>query len=92
MFQEELDEWFDIYSLTDPAAREELQIEGLHDSVDFLRKVVSDEARIVGNDRVILMGLSQGCATGESPMHHSSATHEGSFPYHLLLRGQTTRS
>lgn len=29
VFQEELDEWFDIYSLTNSAEREELQIEGL---------------------------------------------------------------
>ena len=59
-----MDEWFDIYSLTDPSKREDLQVEGLHDSVDFLRKVLIDEAGIVSPDRVILLGLSQGCATG----------------------------
>ncbi|KAL8692934.1 MAG: hypothetical protein Q9218_002136 [Villophora microphyllina] len=64
VFQEELDEWFDIYSLTDPATREELQIEGIRDSVESLRGIVSDEARIVGPERVVLMGLSQGCAIG----------------------------
>lgn len=65
VFQEELDEWFDIYSLTDPAAREELQVEGLHDSVEFLLGVVRDEVKELGgqNERVFLMGLSQGCAT-----------------------------
>lgn len=62
VFQEALDEWFDIYSLTDPAAREELQVEGLHDSIMFLQALISNEA--MPSDRVILLGLSQGSATG----------------------------
>ncbi|KAL8639279.1 MAG: hypothetical protein Q9228_003672 [Teloschistes exilis] len=64
VFQEEIDEWFDIYSLTDPAAREELQTKGLHDSVRFLLKVLNDEADIIGQELVFLLGISQGCATG----------------------------
>jgi len=64
VFQEELDEWFDIYSLTDPAAREELQLEGLRDSINFLQALISDEVNIMTSDRVILLGLSQGSATG----------------------------
>ncbi|KAI4256041.1 MAG: hypothetical protein LQ352_002273 [Teloschistes flavicans] len=97
VFQEELDEWFDIYSLTDPAAREELQIEGLHDSVDFLRKVVSDEARIVGNDRVILMGLSQGCATALMTLLASGMNVAGFvglngwLPYRTQIGGSTSK-
>jgi len=64
VFQEELDEWFDIYSLTDPAAREELQLEGLRDSINFLQALISEEVNIMTSDRVILLGLSQGSATG----------------------------
>ena len=63
MFQDELDEWFDICSLTDPSAREELQIEGLHDSVEFIHGIISEEAKFASPERVILLGLSQGSAT-----------------------------
>ena len=65
MFHQELDEWFDIYSLTYPTAREELQVEGLHHSVEFLLTLIRDEARLVGQERIFLVGLSQGSATGE---------------------------
>ena len=63
VFQERMDEWFDIYSLTDPSKREDLQ-KGLRDSVTFLQGLIHEEAELVTLDRVILMGLSQGCATG----------------------------
>jgi len=64
VFQEGLDEWFDIYSLTDSAAREELQLQILHDSIKFLQASISDEVKIMSSDRVILLGLSMGCAVG----------------------------
>ncbi|KAL9581355.1 MAG: hypothetical protein Q9212_003946 [Teloschistes hypoglaucus] len=64
VFQDEIAEWLDIYSLNDPATRGELQKEGLHDSVRFLLKVLGDEAELIGEERVFLVGLSQGCATG----------------------------
>lgn len=65
MFQEELQEWFDIYSLTEPSKREDLQKEGLRHSVTFLRHVIEQEAQLVGGfDKIILLGLSMGCATG----------------------------
>ena len=60
----ELDEWFDIYSLTDPSAREQLQKEGLHDSIEYLQRLIKQEVTIVGPQRVFLLGLSQGCAIG----------------------------
>lgn len=64
VFQEELDEWFDIYSLTDPSQREDLQIEGLRDSIAFLREVIREETKAVPLKNVMLLGLSQGSATG----------------------------
>ena len=66
VFQEELDEWFDIYSLSDPSQREDLQIEGLHDSVEFIQSVINHECTLVSPDRVIVLGLSQGSAVGTS--------------------------
>ncbi|CAD6594625.1 MAG: hypothetical protein ASARMPRED_001361 [Alectoria sarmentosa] len=65
VFQEEMDEWFDLYSLSNPSAREELQTEGLKDSVGFLQNLIRDEISLLDSDasRIILMGISQGCAT-----------------------------
>ena len=65
VFREKKHEWFDIRSLTDPAMEENLQVEGLRDSISFLSKVIGEETALVGSSsRVILLGLSQGCATG----------------------------
>jgi len=58
-----MDECFDIYSLTDTNKREELQVEGLWDSINHIQNIIKDEAEIVRSSRVILLGLSQGSAT-----------------------------
>ncbi|KAI0382582.1 alpha/beta-hydrolase [Hypomontagnella monticulosa] len=58
------DQWFDVPNVLDPTDREDLQVWGLRDSVDALRKVVRKEAETVGGlERVLLMGISQGGAT-----------------------------
>jgi lysophospholipase II len=62
VFQEDLVEWFDIYSLTDPGLEEELQIDGLRESVGFVQGLVNDEARVFGRGQIIMGGISQGCA------------------------------
>lgn len=61
-----MDEWFDIYSLTDPSAREDLQVEGLRDSVCFLWILIRDEIELLNGDasRLFILGISQGYATG----------------------------
>lgn len=66
VFQEDLQEWFDIYSLSDPTAQEHLQIEGLKASFRFLRDLIYEEAELLPDKRVVLLGLSQGCAIGMS--------------------------
>lgn len=63
VFQEEMDEWFDIYSLTDPSMQEELQIEGLRDSVKHILNIINKELEFVPASNIILLGISQGCAT-----------------------------
>ncbi|KAF3093063.1 hypothetical protein TWF569_005902 [Orbilia oligospora] len=65
IFQEEATEWFDIYSLSDPSERSELQIEGLREAVLFLRDVIDEEIGILKDSKsVFLGGISQGEATG----------------------------
>lgn len=65
VFEQEMNEWFDIYSTTDPYLREDLQLEGLKQSVALIHRVVVAEATILGpggRERIILGGISQGCA------------------------------
>jgi lysophospholipase II len=65
VFQEELVEWFDIYSLTDPSEEEELQVDGLRESIGYIQSLIEEEVRVFGlsaRDRIILGGISQGCA------------------------------
>ncbi|EAW19605.1 alpha/beta hydrolase [Aspergillus fischeri NRRL 181] len=65
-----INQWFDNYSLKNPNTRTELQIDGLQESSEFLRKLIVEEAKLLSNDpavgdgysRVVIGGLSQGCA------------------------------
>ncbi|GFF43314.1 LOW QUALITY PROTEIN: acyl-protein thioesterase 1 [Aspergillus udagawae] len=65
-----INQWFDNYSLKDPNTRTELQIDGLQESSEFLRRLVDEEAKLLSNDsavgdgysRIVIGGLSQGCA------------------------------
>ncbi|EWC48387.1 hypothetical protein DRE_02156 [Drechslerella stenobrocha 248] len=63
-FQEEITEWFDIYSLADPSEREELQLDGLRRSIVYLRRLMEAELdRVSGYaSKLILAGISQGQA------------------------------
>lgn len=58
-------QWFDNWKLDPPATeREELQIEGLHETTKYLHQLLRAEISIVpgGAKNVVLGGLSQGCA------------------------------
>ncbi|KAI0161245.1 phospholipase/carboxylesterase family protein [Xylariaceae sp. FL1272] len=58
-------QWFDVWNTRDFAEREELQQPGLREVVPALRKLIADEATLLGGrwDRVVLMGISMGAAT-----------------------------
>lgn len=60
VFQEDLTEWFDIYSLTDTDAEQERQITGLRESIDHTRTIVEQETASIPPSRIILAGISQG--------------------------------
>jgi lysophospholipase-2 len=73
VFQEEMSEWFDVYSLTDPEEEKELQAEGLREAVGFVGGIVEEEVRRLGGGeegigRVVLGGISQGEATALSSL------------------------
>ncbi|KAI9672852.1 MAG: hypothetical protein M1831_000288 [Alyxoria varia] len=56
-------QWFDNWSLEAPHERQELQIDGLRKTTNFLHGLIWEEARVLGDARnVVLGGLSQGGA------------------------------
>ncbi|OKL63959.1 hypothetical protein UA08_00491 [Talaromyces atroroseus] len=65
IFQEEMCSWFDAYSLSDIQARQELQKDGLQESIFQILGILESEARLLGEDlsRIYLGGISQGMAT-----------------------------
>ncbi|BDD60527.1 hypothetical protein MAP00_005651 [Monascus purpureus] len=63
--QEEESSWFDVCSLTDIHARQDLQIDGLRESISHVLDLLENEIRLLGgqSNRVYLGGISQGMAT-----------------------------
>jgi len=62
-FDADMTQWFDMWSVEEPEERGELQIEGLRKSVHAIWQIIKSEAAIISMDRIILAGISQGCAT-----------------------------
>lgn len=64
-FQEDMPSWFDAYSLEDIGAKQELQVDGLRESVLYMIDLLDREIQLVGGDprRVYIGGISQGMAT-----------------------------
>jgi predicted esterase len=56
-------QWFDTWSLTEPNVKAHLQIPGLRETSIYLHDLLNREIKVVGKGNVVLMGLSQGCAT-----------------------------
>lgn len=65
-FQEYMPAWFEARSLTDIAERQDLQVEGIEASVEYVKAVLREESERVGNraERLVLGGISQGGAIG----------------------------
>ncbi len=66
VFQEELRSWFEARSLTDVTARQDLQEEGIRESVKHLEGILEDEIGRLGGaaENLVLGGISQGAAVG----------------------------
>ncbi|KAI1143725.1 acyl-protein thioesterase [Hypoxylon sp. FL0543] len=57
-----LTQWFDIKSLDDPSHRQDGQVRGLTESSREILELVNEESKKIPRERIILGGLSQGCA------------------------------
>lgn len=67
-FGVQMSQWFDMWSTEDPLDQPnvqdaEEQTLQLRQSIDAIAKIVQDEGRIIGSEKVILGGISQGAAT-----------------------------
>lgn len=62
-FGVEESQWFDMWEVRNPQERKDLQIDGLRVSVASILNVIRTEASIIPPERIILGGISQGCAT-----------------------------
>ena len=57
-----LTQWFDITRLEDPSYRKERQLQGLAESAEEILDILTDEAKKVSPQNLVIGGLSQGCA------------------------------
>jgi lysophospholipase-2 len=62
-FGTEMSQWFDMWSVENPAEREEIQTDGLRESVEEILSIIRSEASLISPERIILGGISQGCET-----------------------------
>ncbi|KLU81014.1 hypothetical protein MAPG_00109 [Magnaporthiopsis poae ATCC 64411] len=68
VFQEHMPAWFEAHSLTDPTARQDLQVGGLLESVNHISRIIEEEIERLGgggggsHKRLVLGGISQGGA------------------------------
>ncbi|TAQ90046.1 hypothetical protein B7494_g1645 [Chlorociboria aeruginascens] len=62
-FNVPMSQWFDIWSVENHLEKNEIQIDGLRESVKEILDLIRTEATLISPDRIILGGISQGCAT-----------------------------
>ncbi|KAH8789783.1 Alpha/Beta hydrolase protein [Hyaloscypha finlandica] len=58
-----MSQWFDMWSVESHLEKNEIQIDGLRESVKEILDLIRTEAALISPDRIILGGISQGCAT-----------------------------
>lgn len=92
-----INQWFDVYALTEPTVRGDLPYDGLRETSAFVHGLIAAEAQLVGVDHVVIGGLSQGCAAalhvllnfhGPSPLLGLIGM-SGWLPFAEILRDET---
>ncbi|ERF74381.1 hypothetical protein EPUS_02068 [Endocarpon pusillum Z07020] len=66
VFQEDITQWFDIHSLTDVDAKQELQMEGIRQSTKYVLALMEEEVQRLHNarEKLFVCGISMGGAIG----------------------------
>ncbi|TVY58740.1 Acyl-protein thioesterase [Lachnellula suecica] len=61
--EEIISQWFDVWNIAMPEEKEDLMVPGLCDSIGDILRLIKEEAENVPLERIMLGGISQGCAT-----------------------------
>jgi len=61
--EEIISQWFDVWDLIAPEEKEDLMIPGLKESIGQILEIIREEVQEIPLGRIILGGISQGCAT-----------------------------
>jgi predicted esterase len=61
--EEIISQWFDVWDITTPEDKEDLMIPGLKESIGQILEIIKEESQEIPLERIILGGISQGCAT-----------------------------
>ncbi|KAI0132913.1 Alpha/Beta hydrolase protein [Xylariales sp. AK1849] len=105
-FEETMPAWFEAHSLTDITARQDLQMDGIRESMAYLTHILDKEIEDLGEaGRVVLGGISQGgaiglwtllcaCAGGDKTTRHIGGFLAGStwLPFAMNLERNLTVS
>jgi lysophospholipase II len=83
VFQEEIPEWYDVWSLVNPEERLDLQKPGLAESIGYIVNVIQSERELLkrreaNNSRnaLIFGGISMGCAVGIHALLYLAAVNQ----------------
>lgn len=68
VFQEDMTKWFDIRSLSYPDEKQDLQVDGLKESIDYVNSIIDRALQTVPASNIILGGISQGFAVAISTL------------------------
>jgi lysophospholipase-2 len=61
--EEIISQWFDLWDVNSPYEKQELMLDGVRESIEDILDIIQKEADIAPLERIVLGGISQGCAT-----------------------------
>jgi lysophospholipase II len=84
VYQEEIPEWYDVWSLVNPDERPDLQKPGLAKSIEYIVDIIQSERDFLKRrethtsrrNALVLGGISMGCAVGIHALLHLAAANE----------------
>jgi lysophospholipase-2 len=72
--EEVISQWFDLWDIKTPYEKQHLIVDGLRESIDDIFNIVQEESKTVPLGRLVLGGMSQGCATAIFTLLYSGLT------------------
>ena len=66
-FDQDMSQWFDMWTTEDPQERSEIQMPSLNSSIALLMRVIGEGEKLISRSNIFLGGISQGFATQVHP-------------------------